>query len=151
MSGLPSAVNCDGGFHSLAGSAALCELAAAHGLLALEAVADGREEAAAVDAVRTALEAGEAGEPFLKELADRLALGAAAVVSVLDPGCVLLAGAVGHAGGAALAARVEERLATMSPLRTEVRAGSLGDGAVLRGALITARDAAQDALFAPEG
>lgn len=151
MSGLPSAVNCDGGFHSLAGSAALCELAAAHGLLDLGAVVDGREEAAAVDAVRTALEAGEAGEPFLKELADRLALGAAAVVSVLDPGCVLLAGAVGHAGGAALAARVEERLAAMSPLRTEVRAGSLGDGAVLRGALITARDAAQDALFAPEG
>ena len=36
VSGLPSAVNCDGGFHSLAGSAALCELAAAHGLLALE-------------------------------------------------------------------------------------------------------------------
>ncbi|NEA13532.1 ROK family transcriptional regulator, partial [Streptomyces sp. SID10692] len=54
------------------------------------------------------------------------------------------------AGGPALAARVEERLAAMSPLRTEVRAGSLGDGAVLRGALITARDAAQDALFAPE-
>ncbi|MEU8667779.1 ROK family transcriptional regulator [Streptomyces anulatus] len=151
VSGLPSAVNCDGGFHSLAGSAALCELAAAHGLLDPGAVTDGREEAAAVDAVRTALETGEAGEPFLKELADRLALGAAAVVSVLDPGCVLLAGAVGHAGGAALAARVEERLAAMSPLRTEVRAGSLGDGAVLRGALITARDAAQDALFAPEG
>ncbi|MFD4796026.1 ROK family transcriptional regulator [Streptomyces anulatus] len=151
VSGLPSAVNCDGGFHSLAGSAALCELAAAHGLLDPGAVTDGREEAAAVDAVRTALEAGEAGEPFLKELADRLALGAAAVVSVLDPGCVLLAGAVGHAGGVALAARVEERLAAMSPLRTEVRAGSLGDGAVLRGALITARDAAQDALFAPEG
>ncbi|MFJ6614714.1 ROK family protein [Streptomyces sp. NPDC091289] len=151
VSGLPSAVNCEGGFHSLAGSVALCELAAGHGLVELGAPTDGREEAAAVDAVRTALEAGETGEPFLKELADRLALGAAAVVSVLDPGCVLLAGAVGHAGGAALAARVEERLATMSPLRTEVRAGSLGDGAVLRGALITARDAAQDALFAPEG
>ncbi|MFG3405215.1 ROK family protein [Streptomyces sp. NPDC048142] len=151
VSGLPSAVNCDGGFHSLAGSGALCELAAGHGLVDLGAVTDGREEAAAVDAVRTALAAGEAGAPFLKELVDRLAIGAAAVASVLDPGCVLLAGAVGHAGGDALAARVEERLAAMSPLRTEVRAGSLGDGAVLRGALIAARDAAQDALFAPEG
>lgn len=151
VSGPPSAVNCEGGFHSLAGSAALCELAVAHGLVDPGAVTGGREDAAAVDAVRTALGAGEAGEPFLKELADRLALGAAAVVSVLDPGCVLLAGAVGHAGGPPLAARVEERLAAMSPLRTDVRAGSLGDGAVLRGALITARDAAQDALFAPEG
>ncbi len=131
-------------------SAALCELASAHGLLDLATVSEGGEEAAAVATVRAALEAGEPGEPFLKEVADRLALGSAAVVSVLDPGCVLLAGAVGHAGGPALAARVEERLAAMSPLRTEVRAGSLGDGAVLRGALITARDAAQDALFAPE-
>ncbi|MEU3436157.1 ROK family transcriptional regulator [Streptomyces sp. NPDC006863] len=152
VGGLPSAVNCEGGFHSLAGSAALCELAAAHGLVDRGTVAGGREEeAAAVDAVRAALAAGEPGDPFLKEVADRLALGLAAVVSVLDPGCVLLAGAVGHAGGDALAARVEERLAALSPLRTEVRAGSLGDGAVLRGALIAARDAAQDALFAPEG
>lgn len=150
VGGLPSAVDCAGGFHSLAGSAALCELASTHGLLDLATVSEGGEEAAAVATVRAALEAGEPGEPFLKEVADRLALGSAAVASVLDPGCVLLAGAVGHAGGPALAARVEERLAAMSPLRTEVRAGSLGDGAVLRGALITARDAAQDALFAPE-
>ncbi|MFD7425394.1 ROK family transcriptional regulator [Streptomyces californicus] len=150
VGGLPSAVDCAGGFHSLAGSAALCELASMHGLLDLATVSEGGEEAAAVATVRAALEAGEPGEPFLKEVADRLALGSAAVASVLDPGCVLLAGAVGHAGGPALAARVEERLAAMSPLRTEVRAGSLGDGAVLRGALITARDAAQDALFAPE-
>ncbi|MFE3717452.1 ROK family transcriptional regulator [Streptomyces cyaneofuscatus] len=146
VAGLPSAVDCEGGFFSLAGSAAVCELAARHGI-----AGEGATEAAAVAAVRAALEAGERGEPFLDELADRLALGAAAVVSVLDPGCVLLAGAVGEAGGPALAARVEERLALMSPLRTEVRAGSLGDGAVLRGALLTARDAAQDALFAPGG
>ncbi len=143
VTGLPSAVDCAGGFYSLAGSAALCELAARHGIAL--------PDATAVAAVRTALAAGERGEPFLDELADRLALGAAAVVSVLDPGCVLLAGAVGEAGGAPLAARVEERLAVMSPLRTEVRAGSLGDGAVLRGALLTARDAAQEALFAPGG
>ncbi|MFE2293213.1 ROK family transcriptional regulator [Streptomyces sp. NPDC059452] len=178
--GLPSAVDCAGGFHSLAGSVALCELAARHGIEpsrnagqeardagepgkgreagegseareGWEKAAGGREEVAAVAAVRTALEAGERGEAFLGELADRLALGAAAVASVLDPGCVLLAGAVGEAGGPALAARVEERLARLSPLRTEVRAGSLGDGAVLRGALLAARDAAQDALFAPGG
>ncbi|MEW2068977.1 ROK family transcriptional regulator [Streptomyces sp. NPDC007346] len=155
VAGLPSAVDCEGGFFSLAGSAALCELAARHAVEpprgTAQGVAGGRDGATAVAAVRTALAAGERGEPFLDELADRLALGAAAVVSVLDPGCVLLAGAVGEAGGPRLAARVEERLALMSPLRTEVRAGSLGDGAVLRGALIAAREAAQDALFAPGG
>ena len=37
----------------------------------------------------------------------------------------------------------------MSPLRTEVVASSLGGAAVLRGALLTARDAAQNDLFAP--
>lgn len=100
--------------------------------------------------------AGRAGrggdhEAFLDALAERLALGAAAIAAVLDPGCVLLAGEVGHAGGAALAARVEERLTRMSPLRTEVRAGRLGGAAVLRGALLAARDAAQDELFTPAG
>ncbi|NEA11645.1 ROK family transcriptional regulator, partial [Streptomyces sp. SID10692] len=95
VGGLPSAVDCAGGFHSLAGSAALCELASTHGLLDLATVSEGGEEAAAVATVRAALEAGEPGEPFLKEVADRLALGSAAVASVLDPGCVLLAGAVG--------------------------------------------------------
>ncbi|MGW2109252.1 hypothetical protein ACWCPL_22060, partial [Streptomyces sp. NPDC001948] len=64
---------------------------------------------------------------------------------------VLLAGEVGHAGGDALAGRVEERLTLMSPLRTEVRAGRLGGAAVLRGALLAARDAAQDELFTPAG
>ncbi|MEV0785837.1 ROK family transcriptional regulator [Streptomyces sp. NPDC050423] len=143
--GIPSAVNCDGGFHSLVGSVPLCELAAAHGIAA---PAGGQEPGAAV-AVRSALAGTGDSEAFLGTLADRLALGAAAVVSVLDPGCVLLSGEVGHAGGDALAARVEERLAMMSPLRTEVRAGLLGGTAVLRGALLAAREAAQDALFAP--
>ncbi|MEW5631277.1 ROK family transcriptional regulator, partial [Streptomyces hydrogenans] len=70
-----------------------------------------------------------------------------AVAAVLDPGCVVLAGETGHQGGPELAARVEAELAALSPLRTEVRATTLGDAAVLRGALLRARDAAQDALF----
>lgn len=143
--GTPSAVNCDGGFHSLVGSAPLVELAAAHGIAA---PAVGQEPGASA-AVRAALAGEGASEAFLDTLAGRLALGVAAVASVLDPGCVLLSGEVGHAGGDALAARVEERLAMMSPLRTEVRAGLLGGTAVLRGAVLAAREAAQDDLFAP--
>ncbi|MFB6815068.1 ROK family protein [Streptomyces sp. NPDC056347] len=146
----PSALNCDGGFHSLVGSAPVCELAAAHGIaVPPDTEGDGEKEPGAASAVRAAL-AGDGeggGEVFLDALAGRLAVGAAAVVSVLDPGCVVLAGEIGHAGGDALAARVEERLAVMSPLRTEVRAGRLGGAAVLRGALLAARDAAQDDLF----
>ncbi|MFH9085177.1 ROK family transcriptional regulator [Streptomyces sp. NPDC017673] len=86
---------------------------------------------------------------FLRILADRVAVGAASVVAVLDPGCVVLGGEVGQAGGAVLAGLVEERLRRMSPLVTEVRASSLGGTAVLRGALLTARERAQDELFAP--
>ncbi|MGW7419538.1 ROK family transcriptional regulator [Streptomyces sp. NPDC054813] len=87
---------------------------------------------------------------FLDAVADRITVGVAAVVAVLDPGCVVLGGEIGSAGAAALAARVEERLRRMSPLATEVRASVLGGGAVLRGALLTARERAQDELFAPQ-
>ncbi|MFB7236388.1 MULTISPECIES: ROK family transcriptional regulator [unclassified Streptomyces] len=143
-SGLPSATGCDGGFHELACAAAVESLAAAHGLTAADALTSG-------DAGADGPAAGSAPTPghaaFLDALARRLAIGAAAVVSVLDPGCVVLAGETGHQGGAALAARVETELAALSPLRTEVRATALGDAAVLRGALLLARDTAQDALF----
>jgi predicted NBD/HSP70 family sugar kinase len=178
-SGLPSATDCAGGFHSLAGSAAIAGLAATFGLapgphaeepvaavLVREAVAAerGTDErhagepapAAGGTAARAAVfEAGDgparraAAAGFLDALADRLALGAASVVAVLDPGCVVLGGEVGQAGGDVLADRVARRLRHMAPLPTEVRPGVLGGGAVLRGALLTARESAQDDLFAP--
>ncbi|ATW52454.1 ROK family transcriptional regulator [Streptomyces peucetius] len=139
---VPSAVDCDGGFHSLAGSAAICALGERYGLRG-PAAGDHAPPAAAV--VAAALAADE--RAFLDDLAGRLALGAAAVASVLDPGCVVLGGEVGHAGGDALASRVEARLAELSPLRTEVRAGGLGGAAVLSGALLTARESAQREIF----
>ncbi|MGW2382576.1 ROK family transcriptional regulator [Streptomyces sp. NPDC001658] len=164
--GLPSATDCGGGFHSLAAAGAIADLAAEHGVTAAalahesyaaalvreavvrEAVA---REAGAREAVVREAVGGPAGaaERFLDALTERIALGAAAVISVLDPGCLVLSGEIGRAGGAVLAARVQERLARMSPLPTEVRASSLGGQAVLRGALLTARDRAQDELFAP--
>ncbi|MGW3509040.1 ROK family transcriptional regulator [Streptomyces sp. NPDC000994] len=164
--GLPSATDCAGGFHSLAGAAAVTELAARYGLLADRGGWEGAgpegagSEPVAAELVRAAVRATTgaaasaaedpaAASDFLDALADRVALGAASVVAVLDPGCVVLGGEIGQAGGEALAARVAERVARMSPLRTEVRAGALGGRAVLRGALVTARDRAQDDLFAP--
>ncbi|MFX4292158.1 ROK family protein [Streptomyces bohaiensis] len=91
-----------------------------------------------------------AAEVFLTALAERIALAAAAVAAVLDPGRVVLGGETGRAGGAGLARRVERRLRTLSPLPTEVRAARSGGGAVLSGALPTALDAARDDLFAPD-
>ncbi|WP_020138137.1 ROK family transcriptional regulator [Streptomyces sp. 351MFTsu5.1] len=174
--GLPSAVDCAGGFHSLAGSAGIVRLAQECGLAvaggeggggdgdldeggrgapgpvkgAVEAADVVRRAVAATDSVPVAVGAAAREESrFLDALADRLAVGVASVVAVLDPGCVVLGGEVGQAGGTELAARVERRVRRMSPLATEVRAGVLGGEAVLRGALFTARDRAQDALFAP--
>ncbi|MFE1840783.1 ROK family transcriptional regulator [Streptomyces sviceus] len=165
--GLPSAVDCEGGFHSLAGSAAIVALAERHGLtveaqghepLAASVVRDavasaatvkGAVASAATGAVAATVGVASAAADFLDALADRLAVGVAAVVAILDPGCLVLAGEVGQAGGADLAARVERRVRRMSPLPTEVRASVLGGGAVLRGALLTARERAQDELFAP--
>ncbi|NUK06694.1 ROK family protein [Streptomyces lunaelactis] len=140
--GLPAADDCEGGFHSLAASAAVCALGAQYGIEAAES-----QEPRAASVVRAAVAAGRGD--FLDALTQRLALGVAAVASVLDPGCVVLGGEVGHAGGTELATRVEARLAELTPLRTEVRAGELGGAAVLSGALLTAREAAQDELFAP--
>ncbi|MFI9153168.1 ROK family transcriptional regulator [Streptomyces sp. NPDC053367] len=159
---LPSATDCEGGFHSLAGAQAIERLADEYGVGARGA----GEELGAAAAVRAAVAeegAGEggagfldAGAPsaaaaFLDALAGRLVVGVASVVAVLDPGCVVLGGEVGRAGGEALARRVAERLRRMSPLGAEVRSSALGGGAVLRGALLTARERAQEELFGPGG
>ncbi|MFD3375849.1 MULTISPECIES: ROK family transcriptional regulator [unclassified Streptomyces] len=150
-SGPPSATDCEGGFHSLAGAAAITELAARYGIVA--PAAPHEPYAAALVREAVARVEADAGDPlasgFLDLLAERVALGAASVVAVLDPGCLVLAGEIGGAGGEVLAARVRDRVGRMSPLPTEVRAGTLGGGAVLRGALLMARDGAQDELFAP--
>ncbi|WP_328337383.1 ROK family transcriptional regulator [Streptomyces violaceus] len=188
---LPSATDCEGGFHGLASSTAVVDLAAAHGV-----PAEPGQEPSAVGVVRAAvgvvraavgqvrgvedggsrsaggLEASRPERPgetpgpargdevppapsatpaarFLDALADRLAVGVASVVAILDPGCVVLGGEVGQAGGEELAGRVRDRIARMTPLPTEVRTTTLGGGAVLRGALLTARDRAQEELFTP--
>ncbi|WP_330292407.1 ROK family transcriptional regulator [Streptomyces sp. NBC_00576] len=142
---LPSATDCEGGFHSLAAASAIVQLAGVQGLVA----APEAHEPYAATLVRAAAATPDAPAHarFLDILADRIAIGAASVVAVLDPGCVVLGGEVGRAGGDVLAARVEERLARLSPLPAEVRASTLGGGGVLRGALLTAREGAQEVLF----
>ncbi|MER6915905.1 ROK family transcriptional regulator [Streptomyces sp. NPDC000594] len=138
--GLPSAVGCDGGFHSLACGGAIARLAVEHGI-----AVGAPGGAGAAEAVAEAVASGR--DAFLEALAERVSLGAAALASVLDPGCVVLGGELGLAGGAVLAELVERRLAGLTPLATQVRPGELGGSAVLRGALITARDRAQEEVF----
>ncbi|SFC90480.1 ROK family protein [Streptomyces aidingensis] len=148
----PAATGCAGSFNGLAGSAGVCALARERGMATA-----GDGVGAAEETVRRAVAvtggAGHGGSPepaFLEELARRIALGAAGVVAVLDPGCVVLGGEVGRAGGNVLAGKVRRRLAEMSPMRTEVRASTVEGSPVLGGALLTALDAARRELFAQQ-
>ncbi|MBG0832585.1 ROK family transcriptional regulator [Planomonospora sp. ID67723] len=77
----------------------------------------------------------------------RIAEVAFAAVAVLDPGLVVLGGETGHRGGDALAVRVGERLADLSPVPTQVRPSTVEGNAVLGGALFTALSIAHRNVF----
>ncbi|HZR48643.1 MAG TPA: ROK family transcriptional regulator [Streptosporangiaceae bacterium] len=131
----------DAGLQALAGGKAVRELAAAHGITA----------PTAADAVRTALAGSRASDAFLDELAHRVALGVAAVCVVLDPGLVVLGGAVGQAGGEALAARVAAEVPRICLARPRVVPTEVRGEPVLRGAVLAALAQARSALLASVG
>jgi len=141
-----------GGMQWLAGADAVRELAAEHGF-----AADG---VSAGDAVRAAVAAAadldaaaraDRAHEFLGELARRVALGAVAVCTVIDPGLVVLGGEVGLAGGPALASRVAAAVAAICPVRPRVVPTAVASEPVLRGALLTAVDQARADLLASVG
>lgn len=116
-------------FQDLVGGPAILALAREHGI-----VTELAAEAATVATLRD-------------ELAVRIAVGIAAVVAVLDPTLVVLAGEVGQAGGPALADAVGAALRDLSVLETEVAATGLSEDAVLLGALDTTLSAVRTALL----
>ncbi|MEU6430547.1 ROK family protein [Microbispora sp. NPDC046973] len=139
---LPSAVTAPqtGSFQRLVGGEALWNLARAHGLDAAD-----MRDAEVADLIRTAVDAGN--EAFVEDLAGRLAVGVAAVSVVLDPGLVVLGGAVGRAGGVHLAERVEEAVARVCPSRPTVVATGVEGNPVLMGAIVAALDRAREEVF----
>jgi predicted NBD/HSP70 family sugar kinase len=157
-----------GSFQRLVGTAALTALAAAHGVphtavpRAPSLTADGSSVAPfstaggssgglsyapslGAEIVRTAVAGGFDG--FLDELAQRLAIGVAAVTVVLDPRLVVLSGDVGRAGGGALASRVEEEVARICPSRPAVTVTGVEGNPVLRGAITAALGQAREEVF----
>jgi predicted NBD/HSP70 family sugar kinase len=157
----------DGGLQWLAGAEAVHTLAAEHGFGAeTDSAATG---ASAGDVVRAIVAASGAArtEPwptesaftesasptaragrFLDELAHRVALGAAAVCTVIDPGLIVLGGEVGLAGGTALADRVAAEVTRLCPVRPRVVPTGVASDPVLRGALLTAVNRARADLLA---
>ncbi|WP_412543990.1 ROK family transcriptional regulator [Longispora sp. K20-0274] len=91
------------------------------------------------------------GRAFVGVLAARIAVGLAAVVAVLDPPLVVLAGEVAQAGADPLRAAVEASLGEIGELRTPIAVTGVEDDAVLFGALEASLSAAREALFARLG
>jgi predicted NBD/HSP70 family sugar kinase len=131
-----------GSFQRLVGSHALGCLAVEHGLLTAQV----DDPAAVADLIVGAVRSDAAA--FLGEVAARIALGVAAVCSVLDPSLVVLTGETGRAGGDRLATLVGERIQAVAPVHPRVVASSLGPDAVLHGATLRAVDTARTALLA---
>ena len=120
----------------------------------------------AAGVVRTAREAGmtgpltpkrvfalaRKGDPTAREVvaieARRLALGIAVVTTVVDLDLLILGGGIGG-NGDLLLDPIERELHALSPLRPRLAVSSLGDDAVLQGAVATALGAAHDWLFDP--
>ncbi|MEU4213988.1 ROK family protein [Actinoplanes sp. NPDC026623] len=88
-----------------------------------------------------------AGE-FFTHLADRIAVGLAAVIAVLDPSLVVLAGPVAQAGGQILLTAVTGALRRAAPLESTVAVTTIDDDAVLLGALDAGLTAVREALIA---
>ncbi|GAA0815181.1 ROK family transcriptional regulator [Spirilliplanes yamanashiensis] len=109
----------------LVGGPAVLELATAHGI-------PGDTPAEAVAAA--AADPENAGK-FLDVLARRVSVAIAAIVAVLDPALVVLAGQVSQAGGEVLRDAVSRALTRTTPLETSIEVTAIHDDAVLLGAL----------------
>ncbi len=130
-------VNNAGGFQELVGAKAVLKLAREHGIRA----------STAENAVRSALRQPANGDPFLNELGERLAVGLAAIVSVLDPELVILSGGVLSEGGSRLREIVREELHDLSLCRPRIELTGVPADPVLKGALHAALRATRDLVF----
>lgn len=87
----------------------------------------------------------------LREVAARLAVGLAAITSVVDPGLILLTGGVVLAGGETLRELVEEELHALTIARPRVRLSVVRGNPVLAGALDLALATVRDEIFDSTG
>jgi predicted NBD/HSP70 family sugar kinase len=130
-----------GGLQAVAGAPAVIRLLREHGFRG------GRVEQI-MRRARAAYENGdERAVAALGELATRLATGLAAIVSVLDPELIVLAGEVPLSGGEPLRALLERELHTMTIPHPPLRLSSVDGNPVLAGALHLALRETREELF----
>jgi predicted NBD/HSP70 family sugar kinase len=126
-----------GGFQELAGGKQVLELARGLGIRA------GSPEGAVTKALATP----GVGDAFLDTLGHRVALGLAAIVSVLDPELVILTGSVLLAGGDPLLTRVRDEFAALAVARPTIAMSGVPERPVLHGALHAALVRTRDDVF----
>ncbi|HET6532403.1 MAG TPA: ROK family protein [Actinoplanes sp.] len=103
------------------------------------------------EAVARAATAPDESAEFFAQLADRVSVGLAAVIAVLDPPMVVLAGQVAQAGGETLRAAVTAAMACNAPLEASIAVTTITDDAVLLGALDAGLSTVRESLLAKVG
>ena len=127
-------------FQDIVGGAAVLRLAREHGIA-------GRTPEAVVASAASRYQGDAAARAFLDELARRIALGLSVIVAVLDPGVVILGGAVGRAGGRALATRTSRALRASSRLACTVVPSEVDGDPALVGARAIATERLRDLVL----
>jgi len=127
-------------FQDLVGGAEVLRLARDHGVA-------GRTPSAAVARAATDASSDPGSRAFLDELARRIALGLTVIVAVLDPGVVVLGGAVGRAGGRPLANRTSKALRATSRLACAIVASTVDGDPALLGARVVATERLRDLVL----
>jgi predicted NBD/HSP70 family sugar kinase len=124
-------------YGELLSSSSVTTLAHSHGISARNTLG----------AVTKALSRGTAGREFLTDLARRIAVGVAGVVSVADPELVLLSGEVAHAGGTVLCELVATELRRLVIPRTPVELALVAGHAVRAGAMHSVLAVVREEVF----
>jgi predicted NBD/HSP70 family sugar kinase len=126
-----------GGLQELAGGPQVLALARSLGIRASTPQA----------AVSRALITPDAGDRLLETIAERFALGVAAMVSVVDPSLVVLAGGVLAAGGPRLRDLIDDQVGSLALTRPRLELSGVPADPVLAGALQTALDTTRNDVF----
>ena len=130
----------------LFGGTAILELARDNGITG-ETPADVVRAAASAAPPTDSPGLGSGTAEFIPALADRIAIGLAAVTAVLDPYLVVLAGPIAQAGGGTLLAAVTAAARRTAPLESTIAVTTIDDDAVLLGALDAGLTAVREALI----
>jgi predicted NBD/HSP70 family sugar kinase len=134
----PSGRKSAGGFDRSCSAVAIRELGRSLGLHGTDVV----------KMVQAALTGGRGTEEFLDALAARYATGLTAIIAVIDPEVVILAGPLLQAGGEHLRSRVAHHVAELGLRPVPTRLGLVVDQPVLTGSCRVALSALRDTIFA---